>query len=162
MALLLYQWFSVLLFSVSHPFYVSVTEIQYNAKDKTLEVSCKIFADDMEEVLKKNYAKSVDLGNEKQVVQNNALIQDYITKNLAVFANGRGAKLQFVGYERDKESVYCYFEIANIAELKKIDVTNSLLQDLNDQQINIMHVVVNGNRKSYKLDYPKKEASFVF
>jgi hypothetical protein len=38
-----------------HPFHVSVVEINYNATDKTLEISCKIFTDDFEKVLAQNY-----------------------------------------------------------------------------------------------------------
>ncbi len=148
--------------NVFHPFYVSVTEINHNAKDKTLEISCKIFADDMEEVLKKNNNKPVDLANAKQLNQNNQLVADYIQKRLAINVDGKNVKLSFIGFEKDKESVYCYFEVPNVPSLKKIDLSNSLLQDLNEEQINIMHMIVNGHRKSYKLDFPKKDASFSF
>jgi hypothetical protein len=162
MALLTYKWLLITLLGWAHPFYVSVTEINHNAKDKTLEVSCKIFVDDMEEVLKKNSAISVDLASEKQKGQNDKLLTAYIFKHLALSVDGKDTKLSYVGFEKDKESVYCYFEVTNIATVKKIDLTNSLLHDLNQQQINIMHVTMNGSRKSYKLDYPKSEAGFVF
>ena len=145
-----------------HTFYVSVTEINHNSNDKTLEISCKIFADDMEEVLKKNNNKAVDLANAKQLNQNNQFVADYIQKRLSLNVDGKNVKLSFIGFEKDKESVYCYFEVPNVPTIKKIDLINSLLQDLNDEQINIMHMIVNGNRKSYKLDFPKKEASFSF
>ena len=36
-----------------HPFYVSVTEINQNAAEKSLEISCKFFADDFEQTLEK-------------------------------------------------------------------------------------------------------------
>ena len=36
-----------------HPFYVSVTEIQENTKDKILEIACKIFTYDFENDLGK-------------------------------------------------------------------------------------------------------------
>jgi hypothetical protein len=164
MAVLSFKWLLVPLLSWFHPFYVSVTEIHHNAKDKTLEVSCKVFADDMEEVLKKGRAASsaIDLSNEKQKAQNDALIRDYVSKNLFLNAEGKAVKLSYVGFEKDKESVYCFFEVVNIPSLTKLQLTNSLLQDLNEEQINIMHVVVNGVRKSYKLDFPKKEATFSF
>ena len=32
----------------NHPIFMSVTEIEHNAKDKTLEISCKVFTDDFE------------------------------------------------------------------------------------------------------------------
>jgi hypothetical protein len=145
-----------------HPLYVTVTEIHHNAKERTLEISCKIFADDMEEILEKNYKKAVDLTNEKQAGQNNNLIADYISSHFSVTADAKRQKLEYLGFEKEAEAVYCYFEVKDIAGLKKLDLTNSLLQDLTTEQINIMHVVVNGNRKSYKLDYPQQKASFQF
>jgi hypothetical protein len=162
MALLSFKWLLAPVLFLLHPFYVSVTEITYNAANSSLEISCKIFADDMEAVLKKNYNRPVDLGNEKQRAANDGLIKDYITKNLALSANGKAQKIAYVGFEKEKESVYCYFEVDHVSAIKKLDLTNGLLQDLNEEQINIMHVVVSGARKSYKLDYPKKEASFTF
>ena len=162
MALLSFKWLLPALVSFFHPFYVSVTEINHNAAEKTLEVSCKVFADDLEEVLKKNYNVSVDLSNNAQQAQNNKYVIDYFQKHLAVTADGKAAKLAYLGYEKDQESVYCYFEVANMTSLKKVELTNSILQDLNEKQINIMHVVVGGNRKSYKLDFPEKKATFIF
>jgi hypothetical protein len=67
-----------------------------------------------------------------------------------------------VGYETDKESVYCYFEITNLASVKQLDAVNSLLHDFKKEQINIMHVTVGGKRQSTKLDYPDTKANFRF
>ena len=162
MALLTFKWLLPIFFPFLHPFYVSVTEINHNAADKSLEVSCKVFTDDLEEVLKQNYRVAVDLSNTAQQAQNNKLVTDYFLKHLAIAADGKVSKLAYLGYEKDKESVYCYFEVLNVSSVKKIELTNSILQDLNDKQINIMHIVVGGSRKSYKLDFPDKKASFTF
>lgn len=145
-----------------HPYYVSVTEINHNLKEKALEITCKIFIDDMEEVLKQNFKTVVDLSDQKQQAKNDKLITDYIRKNLNIAADHKAVQLHYVGYEKDSEAVFCYFEILNISSLKALHVSNSILQDLTDKQINIMHVSVNGMRKSYKLDYPQKEARFTF
>jgi hypothetical protein len=45
--------------ATKHPIYVSVTEIQHNAKDKTLEISCKIFTSDFEAILKSKTKSSI-------------------------------------------------------------------------------------------------------
>lgn len=178
MAALLYKWLTVSILSftgfvsqptiskthtaVAHPFYVSVVEVNHNSKEKTLEISCKLFADDVEDVLKQNYKTMVDLDVEKQHPLADKLITDYITRNLSVTTDGRQQKLSYVGFEKQSESVYCYFEIPNVSSVKNITLTNSLLLDFNDQQMNIMHVTVNGVRKSFKLNYPDKQASFAF
>ena len=43
-----------------------------------------------------------------------------------------------------------------------MNINNSILHDFTPQQINIMHVIVNGKRQSIKLDFPQKEAQFSF
>lgn len=148
--------------SAVHPFYVSVTEIGHNAADKTVEVSCKLFADDLEGVLKKNYKVAVNLTDEKSEAQNNRLIADYIKRNLSLAADGKSVPLTFVGFEKEKESVYCYFEGSSATAPRKINLTLSLLQDFTDKQINIIHAVIGGKRQSTKLDYPNKQAELVF
>lgn len=162
MAFLSFKWLAVAVFSFLHPFYVSVTEINHNAKDQSLEISCKVFSDDMENVLKQNYKVAVDFTNPKQQQQIDQLMFDYFSKHLALSTEGQPVKLNYVGFEKDSESVYCYLEATSIRSVKKIDVSNSILHDLTPEQINIMHVTVGGNRKSYKLDFPKKQASFHF
>jgi hypothetical protein len=145
-----------------HPFYVSVTEIAHNKTEGSLEVSCKIFIEDLESILKKLYKKPVHLSDEKRQAESAVFINGYVSKHLKIWANGKLAKLNYVGYEKDSEAVFCYFEVDQIPAVNKLDIENSILQDLTDEQINIMHVTVNGKRQSHKLDFPNRKASFNF
>jgi hypothetical protein len=145
-----------------HPFYVSVTEINQNSAEKSLEVSCKFFLDDFEETLRNAYKVKLDILSDKEKASFDRLIPDYINKRLALVADGRPLALSYIGYERDKESVYCYFEVLNAPAVKQLQVNNSLLHDFKNEQINIMHVTINGKRQSTKLDFPSRQASFQF
>ena len=145
-----------------HPFYVSVTEINHNAADKNLEISCKIFTDDFETTLSKNYKTKVDLVNIKDQAQTDKQVADYIRKHLSLKLDGKPATIEFVGFERESEAVWSYFQVSNITPPKKIEVMNNLLYDGFDKQINVMHVAVGGNRKSTKLNYPDVNAKFEF
>ena len=143
-----------------HPFYISVTEINQNAKDKILEISIKVFAEDLEETLKKDYKAPVDLSLAKDKVALDKVIPDYINKHLALVVDGKPVRLTYVGYEKERESAYCYFQVDNVSSVKKLDITNSILYDFNGDQISIMHVVLNGKRQSVKLNNPDRQASF--
>ena len=145
-----------------HPYYISVVEINHNAADKTLEISCKIFTNDFETTLEKNYKSKVDLSNPKDKAATDKWINDYIKKRLLIKADGRNVSLSYLGFEKEDEATYSYFQVDNISTIKKIDITNSILHDFSDQQINIIHCIVGGKRQSTKLDYPKTEASFQF
>jgi hypothetical protein len=176
MAAILYKWLAICslwLMNVNglkpaphavsrHPFYVAVTEINLNPSDKTLEVSCKMFADDLEQILEKNNHVQLDISSVKDKAKFDSYIPAYVKNHLSLSVDGKPSTLSYIGFEKDKESAFCYFQVENIASLKKLDVNNSLLHDFTADQINIIHVMVNGKRQSTKLDYPNHDASFSF
>ena len=145
-----------------HPFHVSTTEINYNATDKTLEVSCKIFTDDFESALKKQYHTKTDLSAVNMKTAMDTLVKKYIISHLQINADGKKAIMKYLGFEKENEAAYAYLEVDNISSVKKVEITNSILYDLYDDQLSIIHVIVGGNRKSTKLDYPATKASFEF
>lgn len=145
-----------------HPFYIAVTEINFNTSDKTLEVSCKMFADDLEQIIEKNNHTQLDISSEKDKANFDNYIPAYVKRHLSLSIDGKASSLSYIGFEKDKESAYCYFQVENISALKKIDINNSLLHDFTSEQVNIIHIMVNGKRQSTKLDYPNRSASFSF
>ena len=138
-----------------HPFYVTVTEINYNAKDKTLELSCKIFTNDFESVLEKYSGTKIDLSDPKDKSTSDRAITGYIVKHLQVNLDNHPVELQFVGSEKESDGTWSYFQAINLNPFKKIDITNSLLYESFDNEINLMHVVVNGNRQSKRVSNPE-------
>lgn len=145
-----------------HPFYVAVTQINLNPSDKTLEISCKMFADDLEQIIEKNNHAELDISTEKDRASFDKYIPAYVKNHLGIAIDGKPAALSYIGFEKDKESAYCYFQVEHVPSLKKIDIANSLLYDFTADQINIIHVIVNGKRQSTKLDYPDKNVSLSF
>ena len=145
-----------------HPVFMSVTEIEHNAKDKTLEISCKIFTDDFERTLRQTYKGTVDLINPKDKAAMNKLVSDYVQHHLLIAADGKKVALQFIGYEQQEEGILSYFQVDNIVSVKKIDVTDNILYEYKKEQIEIIHVTVAGNRKSTRLDNPQDKAGFEF
>jgi hypothetical protein len=145
-----------------HPLHVSVTEINHNATDKTLEISCKLFTDDFEKVLTHNYKTKVDLINPPDRPAMEKLVNDFVHAHITIKADGKPVKLSYLGYEKDNDAIYSYFQVDNIHSVKKIEVVNNILHELFTDQINLLHVTVGGKRKSYKLDYPETKTEFSF
>ena len=162
----IYKWLgaSLLCFSLvrPHPLYISVTEINHNPKDKILEISCKIFTNDLETVLEKMSGSRVDLSAANEKAATDKLIDAYVEKHLRLKVDGRPAALHFVGSEKENDGTWSYFQVNDVATVKKIEVVDELLYDSFNQQINILHVTVGGQRKSTRLDYPDTNASFEY
>jgi hypothetical protein len=145
-----------------HPIHVSTTNISYNNQDNKLEVICTIFTDDFEAALVKQYHTKTDLNKADMHTTMDALVKKYIISNLQIKTGAAPLNLNYVGFEINKEATDVYFESDKIPAIKKIDVDVSLLHNLFDDQINIVHITVNGVRKSEKLDYPAKRVSQEF
>ncbi|WP_298297400.1 DUF6702 family protein [Hydrotalea sp.] len=162
MVAVLYKWMLITYFAAMHPFYVSVIDLHHNAKEKMVEVSIRIFTDDLEQILKIHFNKNVDLTHPVNKAEADDLIQQYINNKINIKINQTKAHLKYIGYEIQKESVWGYFEIDNITSIQKIDITSTLLYDYQPNQVNIYHVTYNGEDKSYKLDNPQSTVSFTF
>ena len=145
-----------------HPFHVSVAEINHNAAEKTLEISCKIFTDDFSEALTKKYKTTVDLVHPTDKAAMDKIISDYISLHLQVKTDDKVDVLKYLGFEVESEAVYVYLQSDNIASVKKAEITDSILHDLFSDQTEIIHLIVGGVRKSVKVDYPNSLASFQF
>ncbi len=145
-----------------HPFFVSVIDMKHNAKDKNLEISVRVFTDDVEAILKKNYHNAVDLSKSTNNAEVNKNIAQYVQSKLAISIDGKGKSLHYIGYEIQKESTWIYVEINDVATIKKMNINCSLLFDYQDKQTNIFNVKANGTEKNYKLDYPKSSVEFVW
>jgi len=166
MASILYKWLIVFsltgFISTHHPIFVSVTEINHNAANKSLEISCKIFTDDLEQTLRQQNKIRIDLINPASKQAMNVLVNNYIKKHLQLKVDDKAVVLEFVGFEQQEEGIISYFEVKNMATVKKLDITNTILYESRPQQMQIIHVMVNGERKSSHLDNPDEKASFLF
>jgi len=152
----LFQWLSVCASVFMHPFYISMTDINYNNKSQSLEVSVRIFTDDFEKTLRKNCNCKVDLLSASDKKAMEPVINNYIQKHLQLKIDGKMCSLEFVGYSQEEESTWNYFQVKNVTQLKRIDISNTLLHDYKEEQINMLHISANGKDQTEKLDYPNR------
>lgn len=157
-------WFGliIILFSFKHPFYLSVTDLKYNARESTLEGSVKLFTNDLETALKKIHGKTVDLINPTDTLQTQQILKEYLEKHLTVHINDEVKKMDLLGFEREQEAIWMYVEFEKCRLPKKVSIQNSLLFDYIKEQSNIIHLEVKGEKKSFKLNNPEMLASFEF
>jgi hypothetical protein len=145
-----------------HPFFVSLTEVHHNEKAKRLEVSCKLFSNDLEAALEKNYHTQLDILKADQKARIEPLIQDYLNKHFQVLVEGKPVTFRFLGYENEEDATWCYLEAVKVNQVKRLQVKNDLLFAEHPTQTNMLHVTVKGRRQSTKLDNPESQASFKF
>ncbi|MDG4652247.1 DUF6702 family protein [Chryseobacterium arthrosphaerae] len=139
-----------------HPYHVGSVEINYNAKSTTFEVTGRFFLDDLENGLGKKYGAAFHFNDPKYKTKLNDALQKYCQEYLKLKADNKFLKINYVGYEEDHESVNVFLESEPVAKPKKVEAAVSFLYNLFDDQINIVHIIVNGERKSEKMVYPNR------
>ena len=145
-----------------HPLHVSTTEMSFNSKEKSMEISCRIFTDDFERILAKKYATKTDLTKSEMHSTMDVLIKKYLEANLQFTINGKNVKASYIGFEIDHEATNVYLEIENISSLQSLNLNNTLLYDLFDDQMNILHIENKGQRKSARTNYPATRLAIAF
>jgi hypothetical protein len=140
---------------VTHPYYLSVSELDWNASSKQCEVSVKIFTDDFEEALKQA-GTPCDLLRGK-AAENNPRIAAYLDKHLQIRVNGTLIRPKILGYETDTEATWVYLEGASPIPPVKIEIINDLLYESKKEQVNIIHLKSGENRKSFRLVNPENQ-----
>lgn len=152
-------WFCLVV--LPHPFYLSVTELKYNVSKKSMEVSCKMFTNDLEDALKKTSNKPIDILNPKNKQEVEQILFDYIRKRLLLLVNNKPVVLNYIGYEKEEDAIWTYLEIVNCEKPVTISVDNKLLYDHLKEQMNIVHCEVGNFKESSKVSNPDSKMSFI-
>jgi len=146
-----------------HPIHISVTEINYNDKSKSLQITSRIFVDEMElGVRGQRKEPELDILEPKNGLTTKQLIGNYLTAHLKVKIDGKPAKINFLGYEKEDISFVSYLEIENIKKLKTIEVFNDIVTEIHDDQSNLVHVTYKNPVKSARMTRENTSEIFTF
>lgn len=135
-----------------HPFYISVCQVDHNPDAAALEMSFRIFMDDLELALETMGTERLHLGTERETEKADLYIGRYLARHVVIEINGRRASPAFLGKEVDPDAIWCYMEVENIPELESMTMTNTLLLETYEDQVNLVHVNANGQKKSLVFD----------
>lgn len=131
-----------------HDFHTSLTEMRYNTKSKTFEISLRVFTDDLGKVL------SATNQNKKFLVENNdkndPFIEAYVRKHFVVI-NPKNQRLiiNYIGKEKEGEATWIYLEMPVNESINGSKIQNNVLIDMFEDQTNILNIFVQNQKKSY-------------
>lgn len=147
--------------SSKHPYYLSVVDIKYKAP--SVEISVRMFTNDLEEALLKTTSSKMDLINPSDKSVTDSILSNYIKQRLHISISAKSKILSYIGFEKEEDSIWSYFEIKNIkSPPKQIGVNAKILYDSFPSETIIIHCEVNGVKKSSKVVNPESNVNFNF
>jgi hypothetical protein len=135
----------------AHDFHTSITDISYNPRTKSLEVSLKVFTDDLETALSK-FTKTKIVYDSRSDKQKQQLL-NYLNQHVGFeVTKGKPLAYKVLGSEPETDAVWIYLEVpVQYASLKQLFVKNSTLTDLFSDQMNIVNINYKGKTESMLL-----------
>lgn len=140
----------------AHPIHLTLSEVVYDEKTKSMQVTHKIFMDDLEthieESLKaKGKEVNLKLGTPQEHPEADRYLAEYLAAHFKLLINGKAYKANFLGKEYEDVACWLYVEIPNVPKPKSIDLTDSFLMDKYDDQSNLVNFT-----------FPQKKGSMRF
>ena len=139
-------WLPGILFA--HPFHVSVTNVDYNASAQSVEITHKIFLNDLEYALREETGKKINLTEDENI---DSLIQKYLSANFSISINEKKYNPTYLGKEVQSDAIWFYQEITGIKSFSTVTVKNTVLLDHLDDQTNLINIKKDDKVKSLRL-----------
>ncbi|MEM8520262.1 DUF6702 family protein [Flavobacterium sp. PL12] len=128
----------------AHKFYVSLYQVNYAPEKKMLQITARLFVDDVNNSIGKKYKKKMNLGSETETVEDLNLFKKYFNEKFSIKVNGQLKSTQFLSKEMEGDVLICYFSIKDINKVTGLEIYNAIITEGNSEQQNIMHFNVLG------------------
>ena len=125
--------------------------MDYIKETQSVQITSRIFIDDMERLIRERYDDDVVLAIEDESKKVNDYVEKYLKDKILIKINGIDQNLIFIGREYEDDIMYCYFEIQGVNSIKSFEITNLVLFDIFEEQQNIVRTFINSKHKSFIL-----------
>lgn len=142
-----------------HPFYVSITEAQI--VNDTLQISVRVFTDDLESALSKLNSSKVFLNDPSQREKEFVMIRDYIFNRLQVGNSAKTTRIEWIGHEFEDDVCWIYGYMPMAQDQRMLFIKHLLLYEVYEDQQNIVHFKRNGAYSTELATKQKPEVRFV-
>jgi P pilus assembly chaperone PapD len=131
--------------AAAHKFHTSFTEADYDASQRSLQITLRTFPDDLENILsRRNGGKAVRLDRKREA---EPLLVAYLQETFQLKnAKGETVKLTWVGMDAGVDSAWLYFEAHLPEGPAGVRLRNQFMFDLYDDQINLVNVKQDGKK----------------
>jgi len=146
-----------------HPIHISVSEINYSEKDRALQITSRIFIDDLELAIRaQRNSPELDITRPPEGITTAQLVEQYLAQHFRIKIDGKPARLNMLGIETEDLAFVCYIEIENVKKMKTLEVMNDVITEIHDDQSNLVHVTYKAPVKSARLMRGKVSEVFTF
>ena len=145
-----------------HKFYVSIYQLEYKSEKKELQITSRIFLDDLVDAVEASSKKKVNLGEKNQSAEDLILFEKYQNQHFIIKVNNKLVGYKYLSSELENNVFISYFKVENLGAVKSIEVKNTALFEILPTQQNIIQIKIDKEKSSLLLttDNPSGKSDF--
>ncbi len=122
----------------AHKFYASLAQADLNPETNSVEISLRLFSDDLELVLTRRAGRTIYLDRAEEAAP---LVLAYLRERFELrTADGQVREIAWVGMESRVDATWVYFEIRGVTDLAGATLRNRIFFEQYDEQINTVNL----------------------
>lgn len=127
-----------------HKYHTSLTRMDYNAKDKLIEITIQLFTHDLLPVLERQTKNKIDLEKTPDI---DKILFAYLSENFILKGEKDEIKpLKWIGKEVKVDLAYVYVEIPFEGNFENLKLNNSIFFESFAEQANLVVFRFNGEK----------------
>lgn len=149
------KYITILLLALStaplHDYYYTRCIVAYRPDQQALQVSLYLFLDDIEHALAEQGHKRLRLCSRWEAPEADSLLSVYIRDHLQLsIPDSTELDMQYLGKEIDNDfyGLWCYLYVKDLPALTGLEIKNTLLLEMIEEQKNEVEIEAPGFRKA--------------
>ncbi len=135
-----------------HKFYIAIYQINFVPEKKRIEITSRIFVDDLNAALEQRFKVKTHIGEVNETAEDIAKMNQYLLEHFKIKVNGVPKNILFVSKEMESNVVVGLYKITDISSIKTLSVENTSLMEVYSEQQNIIQTNFNGKKQSLLLN----------
>jgi hypothetical protein len=132
-----------------HKYHMALYQINYAPEKKMLQITSRIHIDDLNKALTKLNKKNISIENENE--EEILVLKDYLSTRFSIKVNGQLKTIFFLSKEIEGDEIVCYSSIKGISKINSLEIYNTILTELFQDQQNRINITVLGSKNSFIL-----------
>ena len=138
-----------------HEYYVSSTEMVYVSKKKQIQLTTRIFIDDIEAFFNAESNTQILLYPDNEGEKIDRLVQDFFEHNFDLYFDKKEVDVRYLGRQYKEDQILIFAEANNVLPPSRFEIHNTILTTFREGQQNIIHVKTPTAKKSFLMDASK-------
>ncbi len=144
----------------AHKFYVAIHQINYADGKKMLQITSRIFVDDLNAALEQKYKSKTMFGEKEESAADLELLKKYLAATFIINVDGKPVRMEYLSHEYEANVIIVYQRVTNVSGFRKLAVRNSVLTEYVTDQQNIIQTTVYGKKRSAVLTADELSVEF--